>query len=261
MGPICLEIRKVTKDFKGLRAVNEVSFSLRNGEIVSIIGPNGAGKTSLFNLITGVYSYTGKILFQEIEIMRKEPYEIASLGIARTFQHGGLFKEMTVLENVMLGLHGTLNSGFFSSILRLPSVKQSEEEITKKSLEALRNINLETKSDTLSGNLSYGEQKLVELARAIVGKPRLLLLDEPGAGLNETEKEKLIELVQALKKDEGMTILLVEHHMDMVMRISDKIIALNFGQKIAEGSPEEITKNPEVITAYLGVEEPYAGDS
>jgi branched-chain amino acid transport system ATP-binding protein len=256
----CLELRKVSKNFKGLIVVNEVSFTVGNGQIVSIIGPNGAGKTSIFNLITGVYVYRGKILFQGIGIIEKETYEIASLGISRTFQNGGLFKEMTVLENVMLGLHGTVNSGFFSSVLRLPSVKQSEEEITKKSLRALRNINFETKSDTLSANLSYGDQKLVELARAIVSNPRLLLLDEPGAGLNETEKEKLIKHIQGLK-NQGMTILLVEHHMDMVMRISDKIIVLNFGNKIAEGCPEEITKNPDVITAYLGTDAPYAGDS
>ena len=255
----CLELRKVSKNFNGLMAVNEVSFTVGNGEIVSIIGPNGAGKTCIFNLITGVYPYTGKILFKEIELMGKESHEIASLGISRTFQNGGLFKEITVLENVMLGLHGGVNSGFFSSILGLPSVKKSEEEITKKSLRALKDFNLETKSDTLSANLSYGDQKLVELARAVVSNPKLLLLDEPGAGLNETEKEKLIKYIQSLKS-QGMTIVLVEHHMDMVMRISDKIIVLNFGNKIAEGCPEEITKNPDVITAYLGTDATYAGD-
>ncbi len=256
----CLELRKVSKSFNGLLAVNEVSFTVFHGQIVSIIGPNGAGKTSLFNLITGVYPYTGKILFQGNEIMGKESHEIASLGISRTFQNGGLFKGITVLENVMLGLHGAVNYGFLSSVLRLPSVKQGEKEITKKSLEALKNFNLETKSDTLSANLSYGDQKLVELARAIVSNPRLLLLDEPGAGLNETEKEKLIKHIQRLK-NQGTTILLVEHHMDMVMRISDKIIVLNFGNKIAEGYPEEITKNPAVITAYLGTDATYVGDS
>jgi len=262
MEATCLEIRNVSKNFNGLLAVNKVSFSIGIGQIVSIIGPNGAGKTCVFNLITGVYPLSaGKILVQGTEIMGKKPHEIASLGISRTFQNGGLFKEITVLENVMLGLHGTVNSGFFSSMVRLPSVKQSEEEITKKSLRALRNINLETKRDTLAANLSYGDQKLVELARAVVSNPSLLLLDEPGAGLNETEKEKLIKLIQALKK-EGMTILLVEHHMDMVMRISDNIIVLNFGQKIAEGCPEEITRNPDVITAYLGIDDAsYAGDS
>lgn len=259
MGNCCLELRKVSKNFKGILAVNEVSFTVDNGKIVSIIGPNGAGKTSIFNLITGVYQYGGEILFQGIEIKNKKSHEIASLGISRTFQNGGLFKDMTVLENVMLGLHGTGKSGFLSSMLRLPSIKQDEELITDKSLYALKNVKLEAKWNMLSANLSYGDQKIVELARAIVSSPRLLLLDEPGAGLNETEKEQLIKLIQVLK-NEGMTILLVEHHMDMVMRISDNIIVLNFGNKIAEGCPEEILRNQDVITAYLGIDTSYAGD-
>ena len=257
----CLELRKVSKNFNGLLAVNQVSFSVATCQIVSIIGPNGAGKTSIFNLITGVYPLSaGEVLFQGTPIMGKEPHEVASLGISRTFQNGGLFKEITVLENVMLGLHGTVNSGFFSSMAGFPSVKQREKEITQKSLRALGNINLETKKDSLAANLSYGDQKLVELARATISNPSLLLLDEPGAGLNETEKEKLIKLIQTLKRD-GMTVLLVEHHMEMVMRISDNVIVLNFGQKIAEGCPGEITRNPDVITAYLGIDAAYAGDS
>lgn len=256
----CLELRKVSKNFNGLLAVNKLSFSVGTGQIVSIIGPNGAGKTSVFNLIASIYPLSaGEIFFQGIKIKGKEPHEVASLGISRTFQNGGLFKEMTVLENVMVGLHGMENSRFFSAMMGLPSVKKSEREIKKKSLSALRNINLEDKRDTLAANLSYGDQKLVELARAVVCTPRLLLLDEPGAGLNETEKEKLINRIQALKK-EGMAILLVEHHMEMVMRISDNIIVLNFGQKIAEGCPEEITRNPDVITAYLGIDASYAGN-
>lgn len=257
----CIELRKVSKHFNGLRAVNQVSFSVGTGQIVSIIGPNGAGKTSIFNLITGVHALTGgEVLFKGSSIAGKKPHEVASLGISRTFQNGGLFREITVLENVMLGLHGTVNSGFFSSMAGLPSVKKKEKEIAQKSLEALRKINLENKKDILAANLSYGDQRLVELARATISKPSLLLLDEPGAGLNETEKENLIRLIQELKGD-GMTVLLVEHHMETVMRISDKVVVLNFGEKIAEGRPEEITRNTKVITAYLGIDGDYAGDS
>jgi branched-chain amino acid transport system ATP-binding protein len=255
-----LELKNVSKNFKGLLAVNRLSFSVTKGEIVSIIGPNGAGKTSVMNLITGVYPATaGEILFQGLRLNGKEPHEVASRGISRTFQNGGLFKEITVLENVMIGLHGMGTSGFFSSMMGFPSVRLGEKEIRKKSLSALEMINLTNKRDFLAANLSYGDQKLVEMARAMVSDPKLLLLDEPGAGLNETEKERLIHLILAFKKG-GMAILLVEHHMEMVMRISDNIVVLNFGNKIAEGCPEDISRNPDVIKAYLGVDDTDVGD-
>ena len=255
-----LELENVSKNFNGLLAVDRLSFSVAKGQIVSIIGPNGAGKTSVMNLITGVYPVTdGEILFQGKRLNEKEPHEVASLGISRTFQNVGLFKEITVLENVMVGLHGMVKSGVFSSMMGFPSVRQGEKEIRRKSLSALATINLGNKRNFLAANLSYGDQKLVELARAVVSVPKLLLLDEPGAGLNETEKEKLIRLILALKK-EGMAILLVEHHMEMIMRISDNIVVLNFGHKIAEGCPEDISRNPDVITAYLGVDTSDAGD-
>jgi branched-chain amino acid transport system ATP-binding protein len=260
MESVYLELKNVSKNFNGLMAVNKLDFSVAKGQIVSIIGPNGAGKTSVMNLITGVYPATaGEILFQGIRLNGKEPHEVASLGISRTFQNGGLFKEISVLENVMVGLHGMATSGVFRSMMGLPSVKRDEKEMREKSLSALETIHMENKRDFLAANLSYGDQKLVELARAAVSVPKLLLLDEPGAGLNETEKEKLIRLILDLK-EKGMAILLVEHHMEMVMRISDNIVVLNFGNKIAEGCPEDISRNPDVIRAYLGVDASDAGD-
>ena len=252
-----LEVQRIRKEFDGLVAVCDVSFLAEEGQIVSIIGPKGAGKTTLFNLITNLFpSTSGKIIFKNRVISRMASHKIAELGISRTFQHIGLFKNMTTLENIMVGLHGITSYGFISSTLNTPWMKKDERAIRERSLRILEKLQLAEKANTLAANLSYGDQKLLELGRTVAINPFLLLLDEPGAGLNETEKERLIQLIMHINQ-EGVTILLVEHSMDIVMRISNKIVVLNFGQKIAEGKPEEIGKNPEVIRAYLGDELPY----
>lgn len=253
-----IEVSRIIKHFGGLAAVHNVSFNAEEGQIVSIIGPNGAGKTTLFNLITNVFPPTsGKILFRGRNISGMPSHRILALGIARTFQNIGLFREMTALENIMVGLHGISSYGFISSALRLPWMKRNEAVIREQAQKAIERIHLEDKAHMLAANLPYGDQKLLELGRAIAINPFLLLVDEPGAGLNETEKENLIQLIFEVKK-KGITVLLVEHDMGIVMRISNKVVVLNFGEKIAEGSPEEISRNPEVIKAYLGEEQLYA---
>ena len=250
-----IEVSRIIKNFGGLAAVHDVSFNAEEGQILSIIGPNGAGKTTLFNLITNVFPPTsGKILFRGRNISGMPSHKILALGIARTFQNIGLFREMTALENIMVGLYGISSYGFISSALRLPWMKRNEAVIREQALKAIERIHLEDKVHMLAANLPYGDQKLLELGRAIAINPFLLLVDEPGAGLNETEKENLIQLILEVKK-QGITVLLVEHDMGIVMRISNKVVVLNFGEKIAEGRPEEISKNPEVIKAYLGEEQ------
>jgi branched-chain amino acid transport system ATP-binding protein len=252
-----IEVSRIIKNFGGLAAVNDVSFNAEEGQIVSIIGPNGAGKTTLFNLITNVFPPTsGRILFKGRNISGMPSHRISALGIARTFQNIGLFREMTALENIMVGLYGIFSYGFVSSALRLPWMKRNEAVIREQALKAIERIHLEDKAHMLAANLPYGDQKLLELGRAIAINPFLLLVDEPGAGLNETEKENLIQLILEVKK-QGITVLLVEHDMGIVMRISNKVLVLNFGERIAEGSPEEISKNPEVIKAYLGEDQLY----
>jgi branched-chain amino acid transport system ATP-binding protein len=247
-----IELSGIVKNFGGLAAVSNVSFNVEEGQIVSIIGPNGAGKTTLFNLITNVFPPTsGEIIFKGRNISGMQSHMISALGIARTFQNVGLFKEMTALENIMVGLHGIASYGFISAVLKLPWMKKNENVIRERALIALEKIHLEDKTNMRAANLSYGDQKLLELARATVVDPTLLLLDEPGAGLNETEKENLIQLILEMNK-QGITVFLVEHDMGIVMRISNKIVVLNFGEKIAEGKPEEISRNVEVIKAYLG---------
>lgn len=249
-----LEIRNLSKSFGGVQAVNDVSFSVDKGKIVAVIGPNGAGKTTLFNLMTGIYPpSSGSVSMHNQEITKLTAYQVAELGIARTFQNLQIFSNMTVLENVMVGRHTKSKTGFIGAVFPLGPVQREERTIVEKSFEKLALIGLADKAMKTANNLPYGQQKMLEIARAIALEPELLLLDEPAAGLNSTETRELVDIIYNLR-DQGVTIILVEHDMETVMEIADKLVVLDFGNKLAEGTPYEIQNNQEVITAYLGEE-------
>jgi len=254
MGKALLQVDSASKNFGGLTALLKVTLTIEQGSITSLIGPNGAGKSTLFNTITNLIPLdSGSIYFQEERFDHLPPHMIASKGIQRTFQLLQVFRELTVLENVALGMHAKGNTGFLGAILRFPSMRLEEAEIIQRSKGAVRFVGLEAQSNMVAGQLPYGQQKLVELARAIVSGPKLLLLDEPTNGLSPSETQGLNGILQQLR-NEGVTIFLVAHDMQTVMEISDKIFVLNFGQKIAEGTPKEIAESQEVIKAYLGRE-------
>jgi len=247
-----LEIKGLEKNFGGLKAIVDLNFSVPENIIFSIIGPNGAGKTTLFNLLTNIYKPTkGSIFFLGKEITRLSPFKIAALGITRTFQNLQVFLNMNAVENVMVGCHLRSSAGLLASALRLPFVIKEEKRVKAMALEALDFCGLAHIAYTEASSLPYGILKKLEIARALAMKPKLLLMDEPAAGLNDTETMELCDLIRQIR-DSGITVLLVEHNMSLVMDISDRVLVLNYGQILAEGVPEEIQKNQDVIAAYLG---------
>lgn len=250
-----LDVKKLTKNFGGLTAVGDVTMHLNEGELVGLIGPNGAGKTTLFNLLTGVYEPSeGTVSLDGTILNGMKPYKIASLGMSRTFQNIRLFKEMTVLDNVLIGMANQTSPHLLASFLRLPKYYQSEEELRQKALDLLAIFNLETEADTLAKNLPYGQQRRLEIVRALATKPKILFLDEPAAGMNPQETAELTELIRKIKDEFNITIMLIEHDMSLVMEVTERIYVLEYGRLIAQGTPDEIKTNQRVIEAYLGGE-------
>ncbi|HWH44097.1 MAG TPA: ABC transporter ATP-binding protein [Thermoleophilaceae bacterium] len=261
-GPAILETTGVTKVFGGLVAVSAVDFTIPERSIVSIIGPNGAGKTTFFNMLTGLYRPTnGRITFQGQNITAKRPDRIMAQGVARTFQNIRLFATMSAVENVMIGQHARMTAGLFGSILRPPWVSREEREVRAKARETLDYVGLaESHFDQMSANLSYGDQRRVEIARALASDPALLLLDEPTAGMNPQESDGLTAFMRRLRDEKGLTILLIEHDMRVVMGVSERVTVFDHGEKIAEGEPREVRQDRRVVEAYLGTQAEETGE-
>lgn len=258
MEPI-LEVKNLTKNFGGLCAVSNVSMTINQGELIGLIGPNGAGKTTLFNLLTGVYEPSSGLIElnedgQKIQLGGLKPYKITSYGISRTFQNIRLFKAMTVLENVKVAMHKNVRYGTIVAILRLPSYYSEEKWVEEKACELLKEVGLYSKRNEMATNLPYGEQRRLEIARALAIQPKILFLDEPAAGMNPQETADLTKLIHHIREKYKLTVILIEHDMSLVMNICERIYVLDYGKMIANGSPEEIKNNEFVIKAYLGEE-------
>ncbi len=247
-----LKTRDLVKNFGGIRAVNLLNLTMEEGEIRSLIGPNGAGKTTVFNLISGILQpNSGTIDFQGVYLNKLRPHERCQLGIGRTFQTPHMFSRMNVLENIMLGCHSWTGTEIFENVWRLPKARREEDDIVRTSEEIISFLELSEEKDNIANSLPFGKQKMVAIGRALASKPKLLLLDEPCAGLNESETEWLCEILLKIRK-KGINVFLIEHDMGLVMKVSDTIVVVDYGKKIAEGTPAEIVENERVISAYLG---------
>ena len=254
-GVALLKTTKLSKEFGGLKAVSSFNIEINNGELVGLIGPNGAGKTTAFNLMTGVYEPTeGEMDFDGKSLLGLKPYQVTQRGIARTFQNIRLFADLSVLDNVKIAYHFHVKYGLLETVLRMGRYHKEEEELEKRAIDLLEIFKLADRKDEIAKNLPYGEQRRLEIARALAAQPRLLLLDEPAAGMNPQETQQLMDMIRWIRKEFKLTILLIEHDMSLVMGVCERIYVLDYGCIIAHGTPEEIKKNPRVIEAYLGEE-------
>lgn len=256
MSDVLLEARKVTMQFGGLKAVDSLEFQIKKGQLVGLIGPNGAGKTTAFNMLTGVYAPTsGEVFLDGKSLKGLKPYQISNRGVTRTFQNIRLFKDLSVLENVLIAGHQHLHYGLFDTLLQTPRFIKAEEQLKEKAMDLLHIFNLEHKAYEGSSSLPYGEQRKLEIVRALATDPKIILLDEPAAGMNHSETHQLMETIAKIREQFKLTVLLIEHDMKLVMGICENIIVLDHGVKIEEGNPQKIQNSQKVIEAYLGVEE------